>query len=295
MRYLAAPWRGQKTGAFLDQRENRALRRPRSARPSARLLQLPRLVRAPPRAPRRPRHRARRVGARAHARRGELPAQRTDERRVRRGERVRVPARRANASALASTRSCSTRRRSRRREPRSAARSAATRRSTCARCGSSRPAACCSPRAARYHLTKPLFLEMLERGRGGQRAPHRATRDPRPALRSSRSADDPGDRVHQGRTARGARLTLRADRSLISIARSARLSLRATLVSMSCVASQSLARVFATDRCPALASSPCFDATAAAVDIAAVIGAAPSLHDSLDRCAQRRQGCPSRS
>ena len=54
--------------------------RTRGARSRARLLQLPWLVRAAPRAPRGSRDRARRIGACADARRGELPAQRPPER-----------------------------------------------------------------------------------------------------------------------------------------------------------------------------------------------------------------------
>ena len=49
IRYLAAPWDGQKTGAFLDQRPNRLLAGALAApgRPGARLLRLPRLLRPP--------------------------------------------------------------------------------------------------------------------------------------------------------------------------------------------------------------------------------------------------------
>ena len=67
VRYLAAPWHGQKTGAYLDQREDRALAGEwRRAR--ARLLQLSRFLRTAPCATRRSRHRSRRLRARTHAR-----------------------------------------------------------------------------------------------------------------------------------------------------------------------------------------------------------------------------------
>ena len=54
VRYLAAPWDGQKTGAFLDQRPNRLLAGVGDATrwACARLLRLPRLLRPPPGRPR---------------------------------------------------------------------------------------------------------------------------------------------------------------------------------------------------------------------------------------------------
>ena len=55
VRYLAAPWEGQKTGAFLDQRPNRLLagEADPARRARARLLRLSRLLRLAPRRPRR--------------------------------------------------------------------------------------------------------------------------------------------------------------------------------------------------------------------------------------------------
>ena len=149
VRFLAAPWRGQKTGAFLDQRENRVLDRRTRARPRARLLQLSRLVRAAPRAASRRASIAVDVSAEALARAArELRAQRHHERRARRGRHVRLSARatdRRRTLRHDRARSAGVREERARRFP---ARSAATRTSIFARCASSRPAACCSPRAA---------------------------------------------------------------------------------------------------------------------------------------------------
>ena len=102
MAYATSPRRGagQKTGAFLDQRENRALvgRIARGAR--ARLLQLPRLVRASPGSARRARHGTRLLGrTHWHAPRRTVARNGLDNVDLRGGQRVRIPEGAANASA----------------------------------------------------------------------------------------------------------------------------------------------------------------------------------------------------
>ena len=211
VRYLAAPWRGQKTGAFLDQRENRALVGERRTRTRARLLQLPRLVRAAPRAPRGLASIALDVSADALAR--------ADENCARNGitnvELVEADAfdylRSAERQASGSTRSCSIRRRSRRRKP-------------------SLPAAIrgykeinlramrlLAPRRPALHRELQLSSHEAALPRDARRMPRRTAGDAsrcatitRPAARSPRSADGSGDGIHQGRAARSARLTLGA-------------------------------------------------------------------------------------
>ena len=149
VKYLAAPWDGQKTGAFLDQRENRVLAgsvaRGRAldcfAYHGSFALHLARRGR--------PGDRARLVGGGARAREGERGAERIHEHRLPGGGRLRVPARRRRRRGRATRRSCSIRRRSRRTRRRCRGRSGATRRSICGRCDCSRRAGCCSRRVAR--------------------------------------------------------------------------------------------------------------------------------------------------
>ena len=113
-------WHGQKTGLFLDQRENRAAARAVRARPAARLLQLPRRLRAAAGRPVRRGDRARRLGGGGRAHQAQRRAQR---RRQRRGARRRTCSTTLRADgarpASGSTRSCSTRRPSRRARTRS--------------------------------------------------------------------------------------------------------------------------------------------------------------------------------
>ena len=119
--YDVDPYRGQKTGLFLDQRENRVAAARLRARPAARLLQLQRRLRAGAGAGvRRGRSRSTSRRTRSRGSRANAAAQRPAQRRGARDERVRRAARARARAASASTRSCSTRRRSprtRRRSP----------------------------------------------------------------------------------------------------------------------------------------------------------------------------------
>ena len=151
MRYLAAPWDGQKTGAFLDQRPNRllagALRG--AGRPGARLLRLPRLLRHPPGAARRHASSRSTLSPDALARGAANAALNgLEQHRVARGGRVRDAARlRPGAGAVRHHRPRPPgvrQDRARGRRPRSAA----TARSTSGRCAAWPRAASCSPPAA---------------------------------------------------------------------------------------------------------------------------------------------------
>ena len=114
------------------------------------------------RATRRTRDGSRRLGAGAGAREGERRAQRDDEHRFRRGERVRLSAgegARRNHVRHDRARSSGVREDEGVCSP---GRCAATRRSTSARCGCSRREECSYTASCSFHLTKPLFLEMLQ-------------------------------------------------------------------------------------------------------------------------------------
>ena len=199
VRYLAAPWTGQKTGAFLDQREARAPDRRLRARARARLLQLPRLVRAAPRAKRRSRHRHRQLRRRPRARGGERAPQRARERSSSSRRTRSTTSATGSASArrfdtivldppaFAKTRPALT----------SALRGYKEINLRAMRLlapGGMLYTASCS-----YHLTKPLFLEMIERAAAdsGRRLALREMH--RPTTRSPGDPHDPRDGVHQGR------------------------------------------------------------------------------------------------
>ena len=177
------------------------------ARQRARLLQLPRLVRAAPRA-----QRADHVTAldssrrRARARGRERRAQRPDEHRVRRGERVRLPPR---AGA-------------RRRDVRhDRARPAGVREDEAALTSALRGYHEINLRAMRllapggflytascsYHLTKPLFLEMIERAAADSGRRLALREFDRPAARPPRDPHHSRNRLHQGRDPRSDGLT----------------------------------------------------------------------------------------
>ena len=123
VRYLAAPWEGQKTGAFLDQRENRVL-----------VGQI-----------------ARGRALDCFAYHGSFAlhlAQRAEQVTALDSSAAAFACAPRSARSRATRRSCSIPPRSPSRARRCRARRAATRRSTSARCGSSRREGCCSPRAA---------------------------------------------------------------------------------------------------------------------------------------------------
>ena len=135
IRYLAAPWEGQKTGAFLDQRENRAfvgaLARGRAldcfSYHGSFALHLAR---------RADRVTALDISAAALARAAENCARNAIANVDLVEANASTTSGRASNLVIASRRSSSTRRRSRRIDPRCPPPSAATRRSTCGRCAS---------------------------------------------------------------------------------------------------------------------------------------------------------------
>ena len=203
VRYLAAPWRGQKTGAFLDQRENRALVGRIARGRALDCFSYHGSFALHPRAARRSRHRARCVRARAHARRRKLSAQWTHERRVRRGERVRVSegeGARARPQfdtivldppAFAKTRHSL---------------DAALRGYKEINLRAMRllsPGGLLFTASCSFHLSKPLFLEMLEEAAADSGRRIVPAGDSRTAARSSGVADRAGDRAtSKGRCSR---------------------------------------------------------------------------------------------
>ena len=206
VRYLAAPWTGQKTGAFLDQRENRALvgrvARGRAldcfsyhgsfalhlARGATDVLALD-------------------VSTDALARAHENAARNgiTHLRRARRTPSTSCA--RRSAPARATTRSCSTRPRSRRRARRSAGAMRGYKDVNLRAMRLLAPGGLLFTASCSYHLTKPLFLEMLEAAAAdsGRRIALREFRGQ--PLDHPELLDGPGDGLHQGRAARGHGLT----------------------------------------------------------------------------------------
>ena len=187
VRYLAAPWDGQKTGAFLDQRPNRilagALTRP--GRSGARLLRLPRLLRPAPGRPRGGRSwRSTRVAEALERGAGQRGAQRAGEHRVARGGRLRGAAGHRPRPASGSTPSSSTRRPSPSRAPRCpdalrGYREINLRAMRCLAPGGILLTASCS-----FHVRLPEFLGMLARGGRRQRPPHPRSPHPRRQART---------------------------------------------------------------------------------------------------------------
>ena len=171
----------------------------RAGRARARLLRLPRLLRAAPGAARGERAGARRERRGARARGRQRRAQRATQHRVARGRRVRDAARVRAQRASGSIRSCSTRRPSPSRGRRCPPRSAATGRSTSAPCAASPPAGSLITASCSFHVGLPEFLTMLVRGRRRQRAADLPAADPRPGRGPSRGPDRPRDQLSQGR------------------------------------------------------------------------------------------------
>ena len=110
--------RGQKTGLFLDQRENRAAAAALRARPAARLLQLQRRLRAGAGPPLR-RRRSRSTSPRTRSRASGRTRRATASPSTRASATCSTSCAGSSGSASGSTRSCSTRRRSRRTRRRS--------------------------------------------------------------------------------------------------------------------------------------------------------------------------------
>ena len=189
VRYLAAPWDGQKTGAFLDQRPNRLLAGVADAtrRSRARLLRLPRLLRPPPGRPRGGGARARREPGRA---RRAAPANAAlnglEQHRVARGGRLRgrfATIARAHERfdtivldppAFAKTRAAVP-------DALRGYREINLRAMRCLAPGGILLTASCS-----FHVRLPEFLGMLARGRGRQRPPPPRSPHPRRRARTIR-------------------------------------------------------------------------------------------------------------
>ena len=157
----------------------RSAREPRGggalrARPAARLLQLPRRVRAAAGAAVPDGGSGRHLGRRRGAHPRERRAQRRAAPAGARGQRLRRAAPARDGPASATTRSCSTRRRSPRTRRRCRTRSPATRRSTCARCGCCRRAATSSRCSCSYNVNEEMFGDDAARGVGRQ--PHAGDR-----------------------------------------------------------------------------------------------------------------------